>query len=173
MLYIKIGNEKYPAKFHTFRTQANKEGIRVIGDCPTANGFLIVDDNDEVVFDRSDYTYLYRKDDKCKEYTKEYEEIIPTESFALGTPDNPFSALSRQISAVNNRVTEITPYTESKTAYIDDEYVCFDAKDGNVSVFMVDGEGQNVPFTFEQINGQIKVSFEKRNSLATVTVSIQ
>ena len=68
----------------------------------------------------------------------------------------------------------ITPYTESKTAYIDDTEVRFNiTKEGNISVFMVDGDGQNVPFTFEQVNGQIIVSFEKRDSLATVTISIQ
>jgi Tol biopolymer transport system component len=78
------------------------------------------------------------------------------------------------INGNRKSVSDITPYTESKTAYIDDEYVTFDiAKDGNISVYMVDGDGQNVPCEFEQINGQIKVSFEKRNSLATVTISIQ
>lgn len=83
--------------------------------------------------------------------------------------DNTYTAES-----ANNKADAITPYTESKTAYIDDEYVTFDiAKDGNISVYMVDNDGQNVPCEFEQINGQIKVSFEKRNSLATVTISIQ
>ena len=78
------------------------------------------------------------------------------------------------INGNRKSVSDITPYTESKTAYIDDEYVTFEiAKDGNISVYMVDGDGQNVPCSFEQINGKIKVSFEKRNSLATVTISIQ
>lgn len=82
--------------------------------------------------------------------------------------------LDAPIVRANENVDKITPYTETKTAYIDDEYVTFDiAKDGNISVYMVDGDGQNVPCSFEQINGQIKVSFEKRNSLATVTISIQ
>lgn len=103
----------------------------------------------------------------------------------LSNLENLVNALSKKID--NNKyytdadvngnrksVTDITPYTETKTAYIDDEYVTFDiAKDGNISVYMVDGDGQNVPCSFEQINGQIKVSFEKRNSLATVTISIQ
>lgn len=174
MLYIKIGENKYPCKFQVFTTQLGNDGIRIIGDVPLANGFQIVDENDNLITDRSDYTYLYREDDTCKEYTKVAEEIIPTEGFTLGTPSSPYDVLSRRISAVNNRVSDITPYTESKTAYIDDIDVLFDIpKEGNISVFMVDGEGQNVPFTFEQINGQIKVSFEKRESLATVTISIQ
>lgn len=103
----------------------------------------------------------------------------------LSNLENLVNALSKKID--NNKyytdadingnrksVSEITPYTETKTAYIDDEYVTFDiAKDGNISVYMVDGDGQNVPCSFEQINGQVKVSFKKRNSLATVTISIQ
>lgn len=176
MLYIKIGNEKYPIeKFTTFQTQLGNTAVRVVGDVPTANGFLIVDDNDTVIGDMSEYTYLYREDDECKEYTKVAEEQIPTESFASGdVPVTPYDVLSRRISAVNNRVTDITPFEQTKTAYIDDTDVFFDIpKDGNISVFMVDGEGQNVPFEYEQINGQIKVSFEKRTSLATVTISIQ
>ena len=79
------------------------------------------------------------------------------------------------IVRANENVDKITPYTESKTAYIDDEYVMFDiAKDGNISVYMVDGDGQNVPCMFERMaNEQIRVSFAKRDSLATVTISIQ
>lgn len=172
MLYIKIGDEKYPAKFQTFRTQANKEGIRVIGDCPTANGFLIVDDNDEVVFDRSDYTYLYREDDRCKEYTKEHEEIIPAESYALGTPDNPFSALSRQISAVNNRVTEITPYEQTKTGYYgENEKVFYGVPDGNVSVFF---DNYNGEYTVERIEDRLTVKFPARlTDMTSITVMVQ
>lgn len=176
MIYIKIGEEKYPCKIGTFTTQFGNDAIRIIGDVPLAeNGFLIVDEEDNVIADKSDYKYLYREDDTCKEYTAVEDEMIPTQSFAMGdVPPSAYDVLSRRISAVNNRVTDITPYTESKTAYIDDESVTFDiAKEGNVSVFMVDNDGNSVPFTFEQTNGQIIVSFEKRNSLATVTISIQ
>ena len=118
---------------------------------------------------------MYREDENCREYITKPEDTIPTNSHYMGDqPESMYSVLSRQISAVSAQVSEITPYEESKTAYIDDTEVIFDiAKEGNISVFMVDGEGQNVPFTYEQVNGQIIVSFEKRESLATVTVSIQ
>lgn len=174
MLYIKIGKKRYPAKISVFTTQKGNQGVRVISEAPIALGFLVVDDNNKTVVDYSDFTHLYRNDGDCKEYTAVNEQIIPTECFKNGAPPSPYDDLSRRISAVNSKVDSITPYTESKTAYIDDTEVFFDiAKDGNISVFMVDGEGQNVPHTFEQINGQIKVSFEKRESLATVTISIQ
>ena len=72
-----------------------------------------------------------------------------------------------------SKVVEITPWTASKTAYIDDTEVTFtDAPQGNVSVYMTDKDGQNVPCTFERVYNGIKVSFEKRNSLAEVNISI-
>lgn len=177
MLFIEIDGESYPMKAQAFTTQRGKQAIRIISkEAPLAqDGFKIVDGNGKVISDKSDFKYLYREDENCREYTTEPEEIIPTTSHYMGDqPESIYGALSRQISAVSAQVSAITPYEESKTAYIDDTSVTFNiAKEGNISVFMVDGEGQNVPFTFEQVNGQIIVSFEKRNSLATVTISIQ
>jgi len=83
--------------------------------------------------------------------------------------------ITAKTDSTANKVNVLTPYTESKTVYIDDEYVTFDiAKDGIISVQMVDNDGQNVPCMFERMaNEQIRVSFAKRDSLATVTISIQ
>ena len=177
MLFIEIDGVSYPMKAQTFRTQKGQEGVRIFSDeAPLAqDGFKIVNGNGKVISDKSDFKYLYRETPNCREYTTKPEEIIPTSSHyeEMKTID-PYSELSKQISAVSAQVSAITPYTESKIAYIDDTEVRFDiTKEGNISVFMVDGDGQNVPFTFEQVNGQIIVSFEKRNSLATVTISIQ
>ena len=70
-------------------------------------------------------------------------------------------------------IEEVTPYTDSKTAYIDDAEVTFEnVPNGNLSLFMVDGDNQPVPCTYERINGNVRVSFEQRTSLATVTISI-
>lgn len=70
-------------------------------------------------------------------------------------------------------VLSVTPYTDSKTAYIDDTEVTFaDVPQGNLSLFMVDGDNQPVPCTYERINGNVRVSFEQRTSLATVTIQI-
>ena len=177
MLFIEIDGVPYPMKSQTFRTQKGQEGIRIFSnEAPLAqDGFNIVNGNGEVISDKSDFKYLYRETENCREYTTKPEEIIPTSShYEEMKTINPYSELSKQISAVSAQVTAITPYEESKTAYIDDTEVRFNiVKEGNISVFMIDGEGQNVPFTYEQVNGQVIVSFEKRNSLATVTISIQ
>lgn len=72
-----------------------------------------------------------------------------------------------------NGVKTLTPYTASATAYIDDTQVIFsNVPSGNISVFMTDGEGQNVPYTVEYVNGSVVVMFDKRESLATVNISI-
>lgn len=172
-MYIQINDEKYECKATVFTTQFGQEAVRVISDAPIAeNGFLLLNSKDEVIADRSDFTYLYRTEgDTIKEYTAEEEEIVAAEGYE---GDIPVSPISRQISSLNSRVNAITPYVESKTAYIDDEEVRFRVgKDGNISVFMVDNEGRNVPFEYDVENGEIVVRFGKRESLATVTVSIQ
>lgn len=83
------------------------------------------------------------------------------------------SRLLDHIDKLGKATEAITPYTDTKTAYIEDTEVTFtDVPPGNVSVYMVDTEGMNVPFTVEQSLGQVKVSFEERTSLATITISI-
>ena len=174
MIYLKIDDRKYPIeKFSTFTSQFGNDAIRIIGETPIAtNGFQIVDEEDNVISDRSEYVYLLREDSSCKEYTRVVETIMPTKSFSTEVKST--NPIQQQINSLNKRVNDITPYTESKTAYIDDTEVSFNiVKDGNVSVYMVDSDGQNVSFEFERINEQIKVMFDKRESLATVTISIQ
>lgn len=83
------------------------------------------------------------------------------------------SRLLEHIDQLGKQTEAITPWTASKTAYIDDTEVTFtDAPQGNVSVYMTDKDGQNVPCTFERVYNGIKVAFEKRNSLAEVNISI-
>ncbi len=90
----------------------------------------------------------------------------------MRTPYVPSTVLE-SIDRLGKQTEAITPWTASKTAYIDDTSVTFtDAPQGNVSVYMTDKDGQNVPCTFERVYNGIKVSFEKRTSLAEVNISI-
>ena len=175
MLYIKIGENKYPIdKFGTFITQLGNSAVRIVGDVPLAeNGFLIVDDEDNVIGDMSEFTYLYREEDNVKEYTKEAEEIIPTQSFATGDyPDNP---IQKQINALNRRVSEITPYTVSKEAGIQDKECVFEGqyKDGIISATVITSRGEQIPCTVEKSADNITVKFDELTDTATVTISIQ
>ena len=175
MLYIKIGNRKYAAKIQNFTTQRGKNGIRVISDeAPTAHsGFLVVDKDGNVISDRSAYTYLYREDDTCKEYTMVAERIIPTRCFEMG--DVPASAVSRQISNLNARVSAITPYVESKMVGIQDSECVFTGlrKDGTLTANVKTDKGEYLPCTVERADSRVRISFDKLETVATVTIQIQ
>lgn len=172
MLTIKIGNEKYPIEsFNVFITQNGQTGVRITGDTPQANGFEIYDE-DTLVADGKDYTYLYREDGNVKEYTKEAEEIIPTQSFATGDiPDSAFDVLSRRISAVNSRVTQITPYEQTKTAYFGEiEKVFYGVPDGvlNVTFDKYDGE-----YSISRIEDRVTVSFPRLTEQTNISLMVQ
>lgn len=172
-MYIKINgdNKKYTETIAAFSTQHGEKGIKFIGDpIPTTNkGFKYYDDDDRLKLDLSKYKHPYGPN----EYTLVEDEVVIPSPNNDPVPPSEMDRLYSRLNSVSSQVSAITPYTESKTAYIDDEYVTFDGKDGNVSVFMVDGDGKNVPCTFDRENGQIIVRFEKRDSLATVNISIQ
>lgn len=171
MLYIKIGENKYPIdKFSTFITQLGNSAVRIVGDVPLAeNGFEIVDDNDNVIGDMSEFTYLYREDDTCKEYTKVAEEIIPTESFYIG--DYPVSPVQKQINALNRRVSEITPFEQTKTAYYGEiEKVFYGVPDGNVTVFFDKYDGE---YEVSRIEDRLTVSFPRLTDMTNITVMVQ
>ena len=173
MLYQKIGEQKYPIKtFSTFQTQMGNTAVRVVGDVPTANGFMIVDENDTVIGDMSEYTFLYREDDTCKEYTKVAEEQIPTESFASGdVPVTPYDVLSRRISAVNSRVTDITPYEQTKTAYYGEiEKVFYGVPNGNTTVFFDNYDGE---YEVNRIEDRLTVSFPRLTDMTNITIMVQ
>ena len=172
MLYIKIGEQKYPIEsFNVFTTQNGQTGVRITGDTPLADGFEIYDE-DTLVADGKDYTYLYREEENVKEYTKEAEEIIPTQSFASGDiPDSAFDVLSRRISAVNSRVTQITPYEQTKTAYFGEiEKVFYGVPDGvlNVTFDKYDGE-----YSISRIDDRVTVSFPRLTEQTNISLMVQ
>ena len=102
MLYLKIDDNKYPIeKFSTFTSQFGNDAIRIIGETPIAtNGFQIVDEKDNIISDRSEYIYLLREDDSCKEYTRIAETIIPAKSFSTEVKST--NPIQQQINSLNN-----------------------------------------------------------------------
>ena len=174
MIYIKIGGRKYRAKIHTFTTQSGQDAIRVISStAPLAReGFLIVDENNDVISDRSTYINLYREDDKCKEYTEVAEEIIPTEDYETGgLPDSPYKILSRRISNVNKKVNDITPYTDTKVGYYgENKKIFYNAPIGNTSVFF---DNYNGSYNIERVENRLIVSFDTLTAQTNITISIQ
>ena len=76
--------------------------------------------------------------------------------------------LQRQMSDfIGMRVDEVTPYTETKQAYVGDTSVTFtDTPQGNLTVYFP------YPYTVERMADRITVSFEELEEVTDVTISI-
>lgn len=172
-MYIEINGEKYPCKCSTFHTQTGKNAVRIISEAPIAEGFRLVGEDDSIVADYSDYVYLYRTEgETIKEYTQEAEEIIPAIGYTTGIPESP---IQQQISAMNRRITEITPYTESQEVGIQAKECVFNGtyRDGVLTARVVTSRGEQIPCTFEKEGDNVTVRFEELKDTATVTMQIQ
>lgn len=164
-MFIEIDGNRYPCDIEISKTQLGNQLIRVISDAPTAtNGFKLINGDTEI--DKSDFIYLYRGNDHIKEYTTEEEEIMYAEGNISGIPTNP---IQQQISALNRRISSITPYTATKYGYFGEtEKVFYDVPNGNVTVFC------NVDNTFERIEDRLIVKFADRLADTTeITVMVQ
>ena len=71
-------------------------------------------------------------------------------------------------------IGEVTPYTDTKTAYIGDTEVVFTgAKSGNLSVFIASEEGSETGYSLDRIGDMITVHFtEPLEYVTEVTISI-
>ena len=89
-------------------------------------------------------------------------------------PPSEIDRLNSRINSVSNRVSNITPYEESKMAYIGDTEVSFiKAKEGVINANCITDSGLSIPITIELANNEIKVKFEELTEVATVSISIQ
>lgn len=78
------------------------------------------------------------------------------------------------ISGNRQSISNITPYTETKTAYIGDTEITFSGvKEGNLSVFLKNDNGDYPNYTIERNNDTLTVYFEPLEYVTTVTISIQ
>ena len=77
------------------------------------------------------------------------------------------------IAGCRQGISEVTPYTETKTAYIGDTEVVFtDVPQGNMSVFINASDGSCPKFGAVRSEDVVIVSFEELETTATVTISI-
>lgn len=71
------------------------------------------------------------------------------------------------VNGVRKSVSDITPYTQTKTAYIDDTEIVFEnVPSGNLTVYF-DGN-----YTIERENDRIIIMFEPLEEVKEVTISI-
>ena len=167
-MYIEIDGNQYPCEVKTGITQLGNAVIRVISDdAPVAeDGFVLVNGDKE--FDRSSFKYLYRMDGNVKEYTEVEEEIIPASGYVSGIPDNP---LARQLSAMNQRISDLEPYKETKTAYYGEkEKNFYGVPNGNVSVFF---DKYNGEYEVSRNNDVLTVAFPSLKAETNVTIMVQ
>lgn len=167
-MYIEIDGNQYPCEVKTGITQLGNTVIRVISDdAPVAeDGFILISGDKE--FDRSSFKYLYRADGNVKEYTEVEEEIIPASGYVSGIPDNP---LARQLSAMNQRIADLTPYKETKTAYYGEkEKNFYGVPNGNVSVFF---DKYNGEYEVSRNNDILTVAFPSLRAETNVTIMVQ
>jgi len=79
-----------------------------------------------------------------------------------------------KVDETANAVENITPYTETKTAYLGDTEVVFNGvKDGNLTVYVKDEQGNYPNYTVERTQDIITVYFEPLEYITTITISIQ
>ena len=71
------------------------------------------------------------------------------------------------IAGARQNINEITPWTATKTAYIDDTECIFEGvPQGNVTVYC------SVPHTVEKQDGRVVVKFEALTEVIDITISI-
>lgn len=75
-----------------------------------------------------------------------------------------------KVDDTSNRVDALTPYTETKTAYIGDTEVVFtDVPQGNLSVYF----DTPTEYSVERTKDAIAVTFDALDEVTEVTISIQ
>lgn len=77
-------------------------------------------------------------------------------------------------NGIRQSVSNITPYAESKTAYIGDTIITFNCSiNGNLSVYVIDNDGNVPTHSIKRSADFIQVVFdEPLESVANVTISI-
>lgn len=175
MSYIKINGDdtKYYVTIMPFTTQHGISAIRFTGEeiPETDKGFKLYGDDDNEISDFSDYIHLYRKN----EYSVEQDIIELPNWTDAPLPPSSIDKLNSRVSQLNSQVNEITPYTDSKTAYIDDTECVFENvnKEGALTVNVIDRNGISINNEVVKEDGNIIVSFEPLEEVATVSIVIQ
>lgn len=74
---------------------------------------------------------------------------------------------TEKVDNTANKVEQITPYTENKTAYIDDTFIVFtNVPSGNLTVYF------DKPYTVEREADRVTIKFEPLEEVTTITISI-
>lgn len=171
MSYIKINGEniKYRVSIIPFTTQHGYDAIRFIGrNIPDTNkGFILYNDDDEIITDYSNYTYLYRHN----EYSVEEDIKIYPQWTESSIAPNSIDILNKRVNRLNTKVNNITPYEETKIAYYGEiEKIFYNIPQGNISVFFDNYNGQ---YEINQVENRLIITFPNRLEKVTkITIQV-
>lgn len=86
--------------------------------------------------------------------------------------DNKFYT-DADIAGARQSISNITPYEDSKTAYIGDTEIVFEnVPDGKLSVFVKDSDGNYPDFTVERAGGTVTVAFVALEFVTDISISV-
>ena len=75
--------------------------------------------------------------------------------------------ITAKVDNTASMVEQITPYTQTKTAYIDDTFLIFtNVPSGNLTVYF------DKPYTVERESDRVTVRFEALEEVTPITISI-
>ena len=98
-----------------------------------------------------------------------YKVNVVDGNVTMRTPYVPSTVLE-SIDRLGKQTEAITPWTASKTAYIDDTYVTFyEVPTGNVTVYI---GGYSGNYTVNRVQDRLTVEFEPLEEVTEVTISI-
>ena len=182
MSYIKFNDSeiKYSGSIMPFKTQHGISAITIgISEEIPVNesGFKVYNDNNEILEDFSEYNNHY----EGNSYSIEKDEIEYGKGVSEPLPASPFdnmavalSNLTTQTYQNSSNIQEITPYIETKTAYIDDTEIVFEnEKQGNVLVNAIDREGNSIETSHKREGNKIIVNFKPLEQITKITITIQ
>lgn len=163
---------KVKVKTHMYDTEG--PGINMVEYPDGSQHLAILLRNIEVLETaRNDFTeaqeiYLLDDDETLIRIYAGFTTLISFDSWAVGE-----ATIVVRTKTYSEHIAEITPYTVTKTAYIDDTEITFtEVPDGNMSVFVKDSEGNYPSYTVERSGDRVTVSFEALKQITTVTISI-
>lgn len=184
MSYIKFNDSdtRYSGSIMPFRTQHGIPAIKIgtREEIPIdETGFKVYSENGEVLEDFSEYSNHYEGNSYSTEkdeieYGKGVTELTPAGPSALSSVMGTLSNVSAKTDKNTLDIQEITPFVETKTAYIDDTEILFESdKQGNIVVTAIDSDGESVNVAYKRDGNEILVYFDPLELITDITLSIQ
>lgn len=135
----------------------------IVTDTLNNDEITVYNDEDEVSGIYTGYTK------RIALYVLDGNESVSVE-FENENIQSQIDALVESVSTLNDKVDEITPYTETKTAYYNEsEKTFYNVPEGNISVFFDNYNGQ---YSLSRVSDRVIVSFDTLAQATNITISV-